>query len=142
MTSALWVFFRNDDTWWRVGGEEGVKNCQNGGDVICGCPLSIVFLNILKVDICGNKMGNSLMFYITILCCFLVTKLNFFHNEFCFVAWKSHPSLDKVNSTQHSNNRLRSHDFFVVSSHQIQNEEIYSNNMEKMSKCLKLHVQL
>ena len=32
--------------------------------------------------------------------------------------------------------------FFVVSSQQIQNEEIYSNNMEKMSKCLKLHVQL
>ena len=28
--------FRNDDTWWQGGG--GVKNCQNGGDVICGCP--------------------------------------------------------------------------------------------------------
>ena len=37
MTSALWGGFRNDDTWWQGGG--GVKNCQNGGDVICGCPL-------------------------------------------------------------------------------------------------------
>ena len=23
-----------------TGGRGGVKNCQNGGDVICGCPLS------------------------------------------------------------------------------------------------------
>ena len=37
MTSALWGGFRNDDTWWQGGGG-GVKNCQNGGDVICGCP--------------------------------------------------------------------------------------------------------
>ena len=35
MTSALWGGFRIDDTWW----QGGVKNCQNGGDVICGCPL-------------------------------------------------------------------------------------------------------
>ena len=38
MTSALRGGFRNDDTWWQGGGG-GVKNCQNGGDVICGCPL-------------------------------------------------------------------------------------------------------
>ena len=37
MTSALWGGGRNDDTWWQRAG--GVKNCQNGGDVICGCPL-------------------------------------------------------------------------------------------------------
>ena len=45
MTSALRGGFRNDDTWWQ--GEGGVKNCQNGGDVICGCPLSL----FSKVDI-------------------------------------------------------------------------------------------
>ena len=45
MTSALRGGFRNDDTWWQGGG--GVKNCQNGGDVICGCPLRNL-LNILQ----------------------------------------------------------------------------------------------
>ena len=25
-------------------GEGGVKNCQNGGDVICGCPLRLLCL--------------------------------------------------------------------------------------------------
>ena len=37
MTSALWGFLEmmtHDDR------GEGVKNCQNGGDVICGWPLS------------------------------------------------------------------------------------------------------
>ena len=30
-------------------GEGGVKNCQNGGDVICGCPLILQkFLTIAK----------------------------------------------------------------------------------------------
>ena len=87
-----------------------------------------------------NDGKNPNMYNWNMLCCswLQLTKLNFFHNEFCFVAWKSHPSLDKVNSTA----TTCSHDFFVVSSQQIQNEEIYSNNMEKMSKCLKLHVQL
>ena len=38
MTSALWgvlEMMTHDDR-----GEGGVKNCQNGGDVICGCPLT------------------------------------------------------------------------------------------------------
>ena len=47
MTSALWGVFRIDDIWWQAEddrGEGGVKNCQNGGDVICGCPLITNFL--------------------------------------------------------------------------------------------------
>ena len=39
MMSALWgvlEMMTHDDR-----GEGGVKNCQNGGDVICGCPLTV-----------------------------------------------------------------------------------------------------
>ena len=45
MTSALWggvlEMMTHDDR-----GEGGVKNCQNGGDVICGWPLSFPAPNV------------------------------------------------------------------------------------------------
>ena len=31
-------------------GEGGVKNCQNGGDVICGCPLTYIENYIFRED--------------------------------------------------------------------------------------------
>ena len=48
MTSALWgglEMMTHDDR-----GEGGVKNCQNGGDVICGWPLILVtFFGEIKI---------------------------------------------------------------------------------------------
>ena len=49
MTSALWgvlEMMTHDDR-----GEGGVKNCQNGGDVICGWPLrSINVVNLFEEE--------------------------------------------------------------------------------------------
>ena len=60
MTSALWgvlELMTNDDR-----GEGGVKNCQNGGDVICGCPLrpkkKYTYIYICK-DRTQRKIGNQ-----------------------------------------------------------------------------------
>ena len=61
MTSALWgvlEMMTHDDR-----GEGGVKNCQNGGDVICGCPLmclrNATFSNGTPYEILGVLSGVS-----------------------------------------------------------------------------------
>ena len=57
MTSALRGGVRNDDTWWQGGG--GVKNCQNGGDVICGWPhIEITYAHtLLYLVVIGNEVA-------------------------------------------------------------------------------------
>ena len=61
MTSALrgvLEMMTHDDR-----GEGGDKNCQNGGDVICGCPLIVIvqiFL-LIKIEILTNKPSETLL---------------------------------------------------------------------------------
>ena len=65
MTSALrgvLEMMTHDDR-----GEGGVKNCQNGGDIICGCPLRAFSYLYLDVLLSGN-LSRSLPYLIAVSC--------------------------------------------------------------------------